>query len=847
MWKIFAALCCVLFAVSSDAAPRLAKFQLHGVTSNLGWHIFRGVGGGGGFLTGIDIATDGTKLVRTDEYGAYWWNSSATNCGNGAQVQNGCWQQVNLSTNGMISQGDQGGVFEIVSCHGNSNHWYEYWRSTLWVNTGGGNSISWSASTGFNSAQVSVGDFDTNANNGTARLLGQFMACDSANDNILVVGTPNIGAWLTTNGGTSFTQVQVPPGLGTSTATSSTATVTIATGAIPPFAVVSCASVGGGGNQTVVYETSDPRNAMIGTATCVGTTLTLTANYKWGSGSHSDWTVGVEPISPFQDNQFPTMVVFDPTSCGGGSCLTWYASAFNGVYRTTTGPAGTWSLLTGGGSGAPSHLYVDKFGNAFVSYGTNNAYECTACTSSGNWGAALNTNGGSPGGGTWAIVVDPASSSSGTSTVVAVTQSGGGSMSVSLDGGATWTGYNNSPTGRFYTANDIPWLGFAAGTFQSTGNIAYDPAQSHVLYWSNGVGVYAATPISSGVANWVSQTAGILELVSRTIISPPGGVPVFAGEDRGTYKSAGLDTYPSTHSCAGASSNDIVHAWGVDFAPGSVANMACNSQFSGTVDSGLSTDGGATFTNFAVQPGAGNDGGCIAITDSTHILYVREGTGPYLSQDGGGSWTQPTFTGISGGAGWPTIFFGNAQICARDTVTAGVFYLYNAGGLAGGADSIWTLTNGGTATKQCQNCNSGSNFDGAVDTTHPILQAMPGIAGELLFSLAAASNSSPGNSALYKSTDSGVTWAAVSLVSNVTAFGTGKGSGSTAAIYFLGKYNGVQGYWVSNDNASTWTKISDQYPLGVMSNVQAIVGDGNTYGLLYSCTEGMQCFYNRFQ
>src|SRR5438874_2445285 len=34
--------------------------------------------GGGGNISGLDIAADGTKVIRTDVYGAYRWNSATS-------------------------------------------------------------------------------------------------------------------------------------------------------------------------------------------------------------------------------------------------------------------------------------------------------------------------------------------------------------------------------------------------------------------------------------------------------------------------------------------------------------------------------------------------------------------------------------------------------------------------------------------------------------------------------------------------------------------------------------------------------------------------------------------------
>jgi hypothetical protein len=59
--------------------------------------------GAGGFVTGIDIAPDGTTVVRTDTNGAYIWNGSE-------------WQQLVTSTSmpaSIVGNGTGTGVYEI--------------------------------------------------------------------------------------------------------------------------------------------------------------------------------------------------------------------------------------------------------------------------------------------------------------------------------------------------------------------------------------------------------------------------------------------------------------------------------------------------------------------------------------------------------------------------------------------------------------------------------------------------------------------------------------------------------------------------------------------------------------
>src|SRR5205823_6069132 len=70
--------------------------------------------GAGGYLTGIDIAPDGTMVVRTDTYGAYVWNGSQ-------------WQQLVTSTSmpaANVSIGNNEGVYEIKIAPSDTNIFY---------------------------------------------------------------------------------------------------------------------------------------------------------------------------------------------------------------------------------------------------------------------------------------------------------------------------------------------------------------------------------------------------------------------------------------------------------------------------------------------------------------------------------------------------------------------------------------------------------------------------------------------------------------------------------------------------------------------------------------------------
>ena len=73
--------------------------------------------GGGGFVTGLDIANDGTKVCRCDSFGAYIYSG-------------GAWQQ--LCTTSRLPIGNQGaltnnGVYELRIAPGNSSVIYMFY------------------------------------------------------------------------------------------------------------------------------------------------------------------------------------------------------------------------------------------------------------------------------------------------------------------------------------------------------------------------------------------------------------------------------------------------------------------------------------------------------------------------------------------------------------------------------------------------------------------------------------------------------------------------------------------------------------------------------------------------
>jgi photosystem II stability/assembly factor-like uncharacterized protein len=143
--------------------------------------------GAGGFVSGINIAPDGTKVIRTDTYGAYVW------------VESG-WKQL-LTTSSMpasdASLAVAGGVYEIAIAPSQTSTLYMLFNGYVYRSKNRG--AIWSRT-----AFKQVARFDPNDNH--TKGMGRFIAIDPANPDIVFVGTPSNGLWKSADGGTSWSR-----------------------------------------------------------------------------------------------------------------------------------------------------------------------------------------------------------------------------------------------------------------------------------------------------------------------------------------------------------------------------------------------------------------------------------------------------------------------------------------------------------------------------------------------------------------------------------------------------------------------------------------------------------------
>lgn len=149
--------------------------------------------GAGGWLTSIDIAADGTKVIRTDTSGAYIWSDATAE-----------WTQ--LLTTATMPTGEWGhnlafqGVYEICVAHSSSSRIYVLVNASLYRSDNRGASFTKTSLTGLYTPP-----------NDDFRYLGRKMAVDPKNPNIVVLGSFGDGIVITTDGGaTSRTCADVP-------------------------------------------------------------------------------------------------------------------------------------------------------------------------------------------------------------------------------------------------------------------------------------------------------------------------------------------------------------------------------------------------------------------------------------------------------------------------------------------------------------------------------------------------------------------------------------------------------------------------------------------------------------
>lgn len=521
-----------------------------------------------------------------------------------------------------------------------------------------------------------------------------------------------------------------------------------------------------------------------------------------------------------------TGIVLDPSGglTHGRTRIVYATSNGNGVYRSTDAGV-TWAPLEGGPT-TVTHAAVATDGVYYaVDLGTRvHVYRADRWRTSADSTIQLHS-----------IATDPFDPG----RIVAARDSG--HLVVSTDRGASWgAGVIWGPEGvSRRIASDVPWLAFANERYMSNGSMRFDPRVRGQLWFAEGIGVwYSTSPGDTTGTTWRSSSAGIEQLVARDVSVPPGSASVvLAGLDRGVWVVPRSNAaYPARYVTMGSSS-PLVAAWSVASCRADPSHLVAllNRGLAGEPElSGYSSDGGASWKPFPVQPGPGGQSGDIVCPSLDRILAVVGTRYAYRSTDRGRSWTPLALPGASASEGERLHCGYNCRkrVLAVDGADDRTVYLYFY------THGVYRSTDGGGTWSLV----SANPFDGGDMYWQTKLRSVPGRAGHLFLTAGQAGGagaSHPAETHLWRSKDGGSTWSRVPGMAEPYDVAVGRSADGARypAIYVVGWYRGRYGIWRSTDDAATWTDIGP-FPFDSVDEVTAIAASQDVFGEVYVAFQG---------
>lgn len=521
-----------------------------------------------------------------------------------------------------------------------------------------------------------------------------------------------------------------------------------------------------------------------------------------------------------------TFVLFDKRSAGQSGSSTLYAgvSSTSGInlYVSTDGGS-SWSAVSGQPTGLiPHRAGFDSNGVLYLSY--SNQLGPSNITNGAVWKYTTGTGAWQlispvvPGYGGWdnfgygGLAVDP--QHPGTLLVATYDRWGyGDNIFRSTNGGATWKGLVSQAT---LDSSSAPWLPKRSGAMGHwIGSVAIDPFNANNAMYVTGIGLWRSANLTNADSNlattWTFSDKGIEETVPLELTSPPSGASLLSamGDVDGFYHS-NLSATP-----ASAFNNPSGNSPGIDFAQ---ANPSIVVRTNAVVSTRgyRSTNGGSTWTAFGSAPAAATSNGAGKISVSSNgaaIVWMPDRSGAYYSMDNGTTWQQSSGSPNDGS---------NSFTPVADRSNPSKFYIYNQA-----TGTVYRSLDGGA---------SFTLIAQGLPTWGGTMRAVPGSGFEGNLWL-------PTSSGLYRSIDSGVTFAAVTGVQKAVAVGFGMAAPgqSHPAVYMIGTIGNVDGIYRSDDAGATWVLTNDashQY-----SGARIITGDPRVYGRAYVGTNGRGILY----
>jgi xyloglucan-specific exo-beta-1,4-glucanase len=396
------------------------------------------------------------------------------------------------------------------------------------------------------------------------------------------------------------------------------------------------------------------------------------------------------------------------------------------------------------------------------------------------------------------VSVDPANPrrvvASTINTYAAQGDAHGDRIFVTSDGGASWT--DVIARGFVRDGAGVPWV--AGHAIHWAGSVEFDPFDPRAVWVTSGNGVFRTANIDATPATWTFTSKGLEETVPLGLVSIPGAALVSAIGDYDGFLHADASRYGQVHRPAMGTTT------GLDVAAAQPATMVrVGAAMYYTLDAGASWRKTATLN--------GKLGQVALSADGRTILHSPQGSATsYRSTDFGASWT-------------PVRGLASANLRpVADPADRNTFYAYDHGAVLASTDGGVTFTARSTLAA------GGSRA----------IRLAPGRAGDLWVAL--------NGGGLARSLDGGARFQLLPNVSHCGAVGFGKAAPGNPypTVYIWGTVNGVRGVYRSTDSGASWLRINDDaHQYGGPGNGQFIVGDMNTFGVVYMSTAGRGIVY----
>jgi len=503
-----------------------------------------------------------------------------------------------------------------------------------------------------------------------------------------------------------------------------------------------------------------------------------------------------------------SFVVLDPASVAGGATrklfigVSRYGSAGGNLYVSPDGGS-TFSQLAGAPTALMPQRAVIAGGNLLITYangagphaakgeGMDQGQVWKYNIAAGNWtNITPKLNRAYAG-----ITVDPKNADHIVVSTINyfVTQSGsakGDRIFSTTDGGATWV--DVFARGATLDPNGVPWI--KGYPIHWAGSIEFDPFDTKTVMVVSGNGLFKTADIDAPSTTWSFDVAGLEESVVLNLVSIPGGPVISAIGDYDGFRHSDVAQYPPINKPTMGTTT------GLDFAAqkSNVVVRLGDAMY-------LSNDMGLTWSKTASLNGKL---GQVALSaDGKVILHSPEKSAiSYYSTDSGASWN--TVAGLN---------LRNARPVA-DPLNAAKFYALDGG-------NLMVSTDAGASFKAAGKLPSASGSK--------VIRAAPGKEGDVWVPLY--------DGGLARSTDSGATFSRIAGVSYAAAVGFGKAApaASYPAVYLWGTVAGVRGLFRSTDVGVNWVRVNDDaHQYGGPGDGQFVIGDMNTYGVVYMSTVG---------